>query len=84
MFSFSRNTQEVGSHSASVLTKATIVLVVLFFVLAVFLALINKKEKPAEDLAPVTAVESVSEEAPASDAETSVWWDSAESGEASN
>lgn len=79
-----RGTAAFGSHSASVLTKATIVLVVLFFVLAVFLALINKKEKPAEDLAPVTAVESVSEEAPASDAETSVWWDSAESGEASN
>ena len=37
-----RGTAAFGSHSASVLTKATIVLVVLFFVLAVFLALTVK------------------------------------------
>ena len=38
-----RGTAAFGSHSASVLTKATAVFVVLFFVLAFFLALLNKK-----------------------------------------
>ena len=40
-----RGTAAFGSHSASVLTKATSVLVVLFFVLTLSLALVNKKPK---------------------------------------
>ena len=40
-----RGTAAFGSHSASVLTKATGVLVFLFFVLTLSLALVNKKPK---------------------------------------
>ena len=36
-----RGTAAFGSHSASVLTKATAVLVTLFFVLAIVLAIVN-------------------------------------------
>ena len=50
-----RGTAAFGSHSASVLTKATAVFVVLFFVLAFFLALLNKK--PANPNLEATAVE---------------------------
>lgn len=39
-----RGTAAFGSHSASVLTKATAVFVILFFVLAFSLALLNKKK----------------------------------------
>ena len=45
-----RATAAFGSHSASVLTKTTTVLVVLFFVLALGLALVNKKSKIDSDL----------------------------------
>ena len=40
-----RGTQAFGSHSATVLSKATKVLVVLFFLLAFALAFISKAEK---------------------------------------
>ncbi len=40
-----RGTAAFGSHSASVLTRATGVLVVLFFVLTLSLALVNRKSK---------------------------------------
>lgn len=45
-----RGTEAFGSHSANVLTRATGILVVLFFVLAFLLALFNKKPKLAQDL----------------------------------
>lgn len=47
-----RGTAAFGSHSASVLTKTTTVLVILFFVLALGLALINKKPKVDAELVP--------------------------------
>lgn len=53
-----RGTAAFGSHSASVLTKTTFVLVILFFVFTLALALTNKKPKFDKDLAPSTAVES--------------------------
>lgn len=59
-----RGTAAFGSHSASVLTKTTTVLVVLFFVLALGLALVNKKAKVDTDLidtAKTEAVESTTE-----------------------
>ncbi|MCI7564731.1 MAG: preprotein translocase subunit SecG [Spirochaetia bacterium] len=40
-----RGTQAFGSHSASILTKTTRVLVILFFVLALVLAFLSKGEK---------------------------------------
>ena len=52
-----RGTAAFGSHSASVLTKTTFVLVILFFALSLGLALANKKPKYNKDLAPVTTTE---------------------------
>ncbi len=72
-----RGTAAFGSHSASVLTKTTFVLVFLFFALALGLALLNKKPKVENDLMP-TAVES--SEA-ASESSTSEWWAESESAE---
>ena len=46
-----RGTAAFGSHSASVLTKTTTVLVVLFFAITIVLALLNKKPRSEEDLA---------------------------------
>lgn len=44
-----RGTAAFGSHSASVLTKATGVFVALFFIITLALAVLNKKDKaPAE------------------------------------
>ena len=53
-----RGTAAFGSHSASVLTKTTFVLVFLFFALSFALAMVNKKPKFDKDLVPTTAVES--------------------------
>ena len=53
-----RGTAAFGSHSASVLTKTTFVLVFLFFALSFGLAMVNKKPKLEKDLVPVTSVES--------------------------
>jgi len=64
-----RGTAAFGSHSASVLTKATAVLAVLFFVLAFGLALVNKKPKLSKDL--VTGTETTVEETTETAAD---WW----------
>ena len=70
-----RGTAAFGSHSASVLTKATVVLVVLFFVIAFGLALVNKKPKAVEDLAPVSGVGSELEsEEVLESTENGDWW----------
>ena len=68
-----RGTAAFGSHSASVLTKATAVLVAMFFILTVALALVNKKPKTDK------FVDSIPEEeiaAPAS-SDAGNWWDEA-------
>lgn len=56
-----RGTAAFGAHSASVLTKTTFVLVVLFFVLALGLALVNKKPAVEKDIGSTTT-EAVAEE----------------------
>ena len=73
-----RGTAAFGSHSASVLTKATAVFVVLFIVLALGLALINKKPSLAKDLAPA---ESTATETTTTDSTTSGDWWTSESAE---
>ena len=65
-----RGTAAFGSHSASVLTKATAVLVFLFFVITLSLALVNKKPKTDK------FIESIPEEETAIPSETTTnWWD---------
>ena len=73
-----RGTAAFGSHSASVLTKTTFVLVFLFFALSFALAMVNKKPKLDKDLVPTTAVESTES---ATDAGSSNWWADSESAE---
>ena len=68
-----RGTAAFGSHSASVLTKTTFVLVILFFALSLGLALVNKAPKLEKDLMPVDAVEATTEETGTSE---SNWWES--------
>ena len=72
-----RGTAAFGSHSGSVLTKTTFVLVFLFFALSLGLALVNKKPKLDKDLVPasVEATDTASESA-ASD-----WWTESEAAE---
>ena len=72
-----RGTAAFGSHSASVLTKTTFVLVFLFFALSLGLALVNKKPKAPTDLVPVAAeaTEDATESAAAE------WWAESESAE---
>ena len=71
-----RGSAAFGAHSASILTKATFVLVVLFFALALGLALINKKPSVDKDLiAPAT--EAVEE----TEASTGNWWADTEAAE---
>lgn len=79
-----RGTAAFGSHSANVLTKATTVLVVLFFVLAIALAMTNKKPKAVKDLAEETTVEQSAdtENAAAENADAETWWNAAEESEA--
>ena len=72
-----RGTAAFGSHSASVLTKTTFVLVFLFFALSLGLALVNKKPKLDKDLVPV-ATESTEGAAESAAAE---WWAETESAE---
>ena len=71
-----RGTAAFGSHSASVLTKTTFVLVFLFFALSLGLALVNRKPKIANDLVPtaVEATETATETA-------NDWWAESESAE---
>lgn len=73
-----RGTAAFGSHSASVLTKTTFVLVFLFFALSFALAMVNKKPKIEKDLVPATAVESTDA---AAEAGSSDWWAESESAE---
>ena len=70
-----RGTTAFGSHSASVLSKATFVLVILFFVLALGLALVNKKPAVEDDLMDSTAVETTETKETVEDTE---WWVSEE------
>lgn len=72
-----RGTAAFGSHSASVLTKTTFVLVFLFFALSLGLALVNKKPKIADELVPAT-VESTEA---ATESTESNWWAESESAE---
>ena len=72
-----RGTAAFGSHSASVLTKTTFVLVFLFFAFSLGLALVNKKPKLEKDLVP-TAVESTDS---SSDSTSSNWWAESEAAE---
>ena len=76
-----RGSTAFGSHSASVLTKATAVFVVLFFVLAFCLALVNKKPTLDKEL----MVEETATEAPAEEStttESSDWWTDSETKDA--
>jgi preprotein translocase subunit SecG len=76
-----RGTAAFGSHSASVLTKATAVFVVLFFVLAFGLALVNKKPSIEKDLIvdEATATEEVST---TETTESADWWAESETTDA--
>ena len=76
-----RGTAAFGSHSASVLTKATAVFVVLFFVLAFGLALVNKKPSIEKDLIvdEATATEEVSTR---ETTESADWWTESETTDA--
>ena len=69
-----RGTAAFGSHSASVLTKTTCVLVVLFFVLAFGLALVNKQPKALKSISDETETTTEAVENADSNAE---WWNSA-------
>jgi preprotein translocase subunit SecG len=73
-----RGTAAFGSHSASVLTRATGVLVVLFFVLTLGLALVNKKPK-ADNLIDSIPEEEILDESTLSDGN---WWEESEQSEA--
>ena len=72
-----RGTAAFGSHSGSVLTKTTFVLVFLFFALSLGLALVNKKPKIEKDLVPATveAADTTSEST------TGNWWAESEAAE---
>ena len=72
-----RGTAAFGSHSGSVLTKTTFVLVFLFFALSLGLALVNKKPKIEKDLVP-TAVEAADT---TSESTTGNWWAESEAAE---
>lgn len=69
-----RGTAAFGSHSANVLTRATFVLVVLFFLLALFLALLNKKSAPQKMLVPNETIETKSESG--TESQPNKWWSS--------
>ena len=73
-----RGTAAFGSHSASVLTKTTFVLVFLFFALSFGLAMVNKKPKLEKDLVPVTSVESTES---TTETATGDWWAESEAAE---
>ena len=71
-----RGTAAFGSHSASVLTKNTMVFVILFFALTVGLAFVNKTPKVKGDLVPVTETQAETETTSESSTD---WWSSTES-----
>ena len=66
-----RGTAAFGSHSASVLTKATGVLVFLFFVLTLSLAIVNRKPKTDKFLDTIPE-EEIFDESTRTD---SNWWE---------
>ena len=78
-----RGTAAFGSHSASVLTKATALLVFLFFARALLLAIINKKPKLDDSLlsspAAETSMDSASSDTIKEDSERTAdsWWNAA-------
>ena len=72
-----RGTAAFGSHSASVLTKTTTVLVALFFVITIVLALLNKKPKMDAELTE-TNVENTAAESTEATAEQTPWYESVE------
>ena len=72
-----RGTAAFGSHSGSVLTKTTFVLVFLFFALTFGLAMANKKPKLEKDLVPTTAEATEA----ASETSTGDWWSESEAAE---
>ncbi len=63
-----RGTAAFGSHSASVLTKASAVFVALFFVIALSLAMLNSKSSISSDMSETAGV-TTSVEAPVEAAE---------------
>lgn len=67
------NSQAFGSHSASVLTKTTVVFVILFFILTFLLALLNKGAKLNNDLSDVAAESGLVSDSK-SDAAAADWW----------
>lgn len=78
-----RGMNAFGSHSASVLTKSTAVFVVLFFVIAFALALVNRKPKLPETLNDTTPIESDSASEPSTEEQKGDnWW--ASTGESTN
>ena len=73
-----RGTAAFGSQTGNVLTKTTFVLVVLFFALALGLALVNKAPKVAKDL---VAPEAVEEAAESTESTSADWWVTEEAAE---
>ena len=66
-----RGTAAFGSHSANILTRTTFVLVVLFFVFALALALLNKRPRLEQNLAPS---ETVQPGASPAETQSNDWW----------
>ena len=66
-----RGTTAFGSHSANILTRTTFVLVVLFFVFALALALLNKRPRLEQNLAPS---ETVQPGTTPSETQSNDWW----------
>lgn len=76
-----RGTAAFGSHSASVLTKTTLVLVVLFFAFSISLAVVHKKPRVAADLMPQVTAPAVNAET--NDSPSTEWWNTENSAETS-
>ncbi len=72
------NSAAFGSHSANVLTKATIVLTVLFFAATFSIALLNKKTTVNDNLAAVAAENGISATNVDTN-ESAEWWKTSES-----
>ena len=70
-----RGTAAFGSHSASVLTRATFVLVVLFFSFALSLALFNKRPRLQQNLVPVQIT---NPDATVQENQSGSWWQNAD------
>ena len=66
-----RGTTAFGSHSANILTRTTFVLVVLFFVFALALALLNKRPRLEQNLVPSGTVQQGTSPA---DTQSNDWW----------